>query len=165
MDAARAVMGQGWPFAAGPWNNDSVHEPCRRQGRMPGRVSFAYFSLHEQRKVRRPRGRNTSHQRTRCNAEYQSVAAKAPHTNMPRTRYVGCGKASRASPLLQVPAGTNAGHKKARPKARSCATQQQWLARFAHQAFDDRHTAHQQHNGERQTRRYRHGLQGHQPAA
>jgi hypothetical protein len=36
MDVARAAMGQGWPFAAGPWSNDSVHEPCRRQGRMSG---------------------------------------------------------------------------------------------------------------------------------
>ena len=36
MDVARAAMGQGWPFAAGPWNNDGVNEPCRRQGRMSG---------------------------------------------------------------------------------------------------------------------------------
>ena len=27
MDAARAAMGQGWPFAAGPWNDDETREP------------------------------------------------------------------------------------------------------------------------------------------
>ena len=27
MDAARAAMGQGWPFAAGPWSNDETREP------------------------------------------------------------------------------------------------------------------------------------------
>ncbi len=27
MDAARAAMGQGWPFAASPWSNDGAREP------------------------------------------------------------------------------------------------------------------------------------------
>ena len=27
MDAARAAMGQGWPFAACPWSNDGAREP------------------------------------------------------------------------------------------------------------------------------------------
>jgi len=27
MDAARAAMGQGWPFAAGLWSNDGAREP------------------------------------------------------------------------------------------------------------------------------------------
>ena len=27
MDAARAATGQGWPFAAGPWNSDGAREP------------------------------------------------------------------------------------------------------------------------------------------
>jgi len=27
MDAARAAMGQGWPFAAGPWNDGGAREP------------------------------------------------------------------------------------------------------------------------------------------
>ena len=27
MDAARAAMGQGWPFAACPWSNDGKREP------------------------------------------------------------------------------------------------------------------------------------------
>ena len=38
MDAARAAMGQGWPFAACPWSNDGVREPRRRRGRMSGNV-------------------------------------------------------------------------------------------------------------------------------
>jgi hypothetical protein len=28
MDAARAAMGQGWPFAACPWSNDGAREPA-----------------------------------------------------------------------------------------------------------------------------------------
>ena len=27
MDAARATMGQGWPFDACPWNDDGANEP------------------------------------------------------------------------------------------------------------------------------------------
>jgi len=76
MDAARAVMGQGRPFSACPRSNDGVRGVSRSETRMPGRVSFAYFSLHEQRKVRRPRGRNTLNQtqpmrRTTRNPEIQ----------------------------------------------------------------------------------------------
>ncbi len=39
MDAAlgaTAIKGQGRPLYADPRSNDSVHEPCRRQGRMSG---------------------------------------------------------------------------------------------------------------------------------
>jgi len=36
MDAARAAMGQGWPFAAGPWNVTGAREPRRSRGRMQG---------------------------------------------------------------------------------------------------------------------------------
>jgi len=36
MDAARAAMGQGWPFAAAPWNVTGAREPRRSRGRMQG---------------------------------------------------------------------------------------------------------------------------------
>ena len=36
MDVARAAMGQGWPFAAGPRNNDEARESQRSWGRMSG---------------------------------------------------------------------------------------------------------------------------------
>ncbi len=47
MDAARAAMGQGWPFAACPWNNDGAKEVWRRsrQTRMPGALSLWLLSL------------------------------------------------------------------------------------------------------------------------
>jgi hypothetical protein len=45
MDAARAAMGQGWPFAAGPWSNDGTKEPRRRRGRMSGVLSLWLLSL------------------------------------------------------------------------------------------------------------------------
>jgi hypothetical protein len=37
MDVAKAAMGQGWPTAAGLWNEDGVSEPSRSEGRMNGR--------------------------------------------------------------------------------------------------------------------------------
>ncbi|KAB0546953.1 hypothetical protein F7R01_18915 [Pseudomonas argentinensis] len=36
MDVARAAMGQGWPFAVCPRNNDEAREPRRSRGRMSG---------------------------------------------------------------------------------------------------------------------------------
>lgn len=43
MDAARAAMGQGWPFAADPRSNDGVREVERSETRMAGHSVFAYF--------------------------------------------------------------------------------------------------------------------------
>src|SRR5690606_35830752 len=43
MDAARATMGQGWPFDAGPWSNDGVREVERSETRMSGASVFGYF--------------------------------------------------------------------------------------------------------------------------
>ena len=36
MDAARGLMGHGWPFQAGPRNNDVARKPQRSWGRMSG---------------------------------------------------------------------------------------------------------------------------------
>ncbi|PNF71243.1 hypothetical protein CXK96_18240 [Stutzerimonas stutzeri] len=44
MDAARAAMGQGWPFAAGPWNVAGAREPRRSRGRMQGQAFLVTFS-------------------------------------------------------------------------------------------------------------------------
>ena len=44
MDAARAAMGHGWPFAAGLWNGDGVSEPRRSRGRMIGRRVLVTFA-------------------------------------------------------------------------------------------------------------------------
>ena len=43
MDAARAAMGQGWPFAACPRSNDAAREVERSETRMMGHSVFAYF--------------------------------------------------------------------------------------------------------------------------
>jgi hypothetical protein len=47
MDAARAAMGQGWPFAACPWSGDGAREPRRSRAGAPssdaGVCFFAYF--------------------------------------------------------------------------------------------------------------------------
>ncbi len=43
MDAARAAMGQGWPFAAGPWSKDGMREVERSETRMQGARPLGYF--------------------------------------------------------------------------------------------------------------------------
>ena len=43
MDAARAAMGQGWPFAAGLWSNDGAREVERSETRMQGARPLGYF--------------------------------------------------------------------------------------------------------------------------
>jgi hypothetical protein len=43
MDAARAPMGQGWPFGAYPWNNGGVRGVERSETRMSGASVFGYF--------------------------------------------------------------------------------------------------------------------------
>ena len=45
MDAARAAMGQGWPFAACPWSNDGTKEVSRSETRMSGVLSLWLLSL------------------------------------------------------------------------------------------------------------------------
>ncbi|WJN58535.1 hypothetical protein [Pseudomonas sp. SO81] len=45
MDAAKAAMGQGWPFAAGPWSNDGTKEVSRSETRMSGVLSLWLLSL------------------------------------------------------------------------------------------------------------------------
>ena len=45
MDAARAAMGQGWPFAAGPWSNDGTKGVSRSETRMSGVLSLWLLSL------------------------------------------------------------------------------------------------------------------------
>ena len=48
--------------------------------RMPGGVSFAYFALHKQRKVRRPAGRNRIYQpTTRIRATQENLWITNPH--------------------------------------------------------------------------------------
>ncbi|PKM25099.1 MAG: hypothetical protein CVV09_13450 [Gammaproteobacteria bacterium HGW-Gammaproteobacteria-13] len=59
MDAARAAMGQGWPFAACPWSRDGAREVERSETRMWGALSLWLLSLCARKeKVTRPTGRN-----------------------------------------------------------------------------------------------------------
>ena len=44
MDAERGATGQGWPFAAGPWNIIGAREPRRSRGRMQGQAFLVTFS-------------------------------------------------------------------------------------------------------------------------
>ncbi len=47
MDAARAAMGQRWPFAAGPWSVTKAREPRRSRGRMQGQAFLLTFFATE----------------------------------------------------------------------------------------------------------------------
>ena len=52
MDAARAAMGHGRPFAAGPWSADGANEPRAQSalGRMSGAFLLGYFFLPHSKK-------------------------------------------------------------------------------------------------------------------
>ena len=59
MDAARAAMGQGWPFAAGPCSNDGTKGVSRSETRMSGVLSLWLLSLcTSKEKVTRRKGEN-----------------------------------------------------------------------------------------------------------
>ena len=61
MDAAKAAMGQGWPFAACPWSNDGTKEVERSETRMPGVLSLWLLSLcTNKEKVTRREGEKTA---------------------------------------------------------------------------------------------------------
>ena len=57
MDAARATMGQGWPFDACPWNDDGANEPGAKR-RAGWRGKPFWFLLGRLPKGTRPAGRN-----------------------------------------------------------------------------------------------------------
>jgi len=55
MDAARAAMGQGWPFAACPWSKDGTKGVSRSETPDVGcAFSLVTFSLHKQRESNSP---------------------------------------------------------------------------------------------------------------
>jgi len=54
MDAARATMGQGWPFVACHWSGDGAREPRRSRGRMVGCPSLWLLSLGQARESDSP---------------------------------------------------------------------------------------------------------------
>ena len=58
MDAARAAMGQGWPFAACPWSNDGAREPAA--GGPDARGKTFWLLLGQLPKVTRRKGGTVS---------------------------------------------------------------------------------------------------------
>ena len=65
MDAARAPMGQGWPFDACPWNDDGANEPGAKR-RAGWRGKPFWFLLGRLPKGTRPAGRN------HCLSQYEN---------------------------------------------------------------------------------------------
>lgn len=55
-DAARGVMGQGWPMYAGPRSGTGGREVERSETRMQGRILFGYFLLCAARESDAPEG-------------------------------------------------------------------------------------------------------------
>ena len=54
MDAARAVMGHGWPFSACPRSNDGVREVSRSETRMSGACFFCLLFFARAKKSEAP---------------------------------------------------------------------------------------------------------------
>ena len=88
MDVARAVMGQGRPFAAGPRSNDGVREPQRSWGRMSGLDLLVSFGAMP--KETRSTERNRTYPQ-RDNAGKPQVTHSAWNV-----------KSSRLKPLLRI---------------------------------------------------------------
>ncbi|POH83099.1 hypothetical protein CXK91_07635 [Stutzerimonas stutzeri] len=79
MDAARAAMGQGWPFAAGPWSVTGAREPRRSRGRMEGQAFLLTFFATEKsespsRAKPLPQPTTTKSHYTRSQSHYQLAA-------------------------------------------------------------------------------------------
>ena len=56
MDAARGVMGQGWPMYAGPRSSTGAREVSRSETRMSGCPSLAHLSWASKKGVAPVRG-------------------------------------------------------------------------------------------------------------
>ena len=89
MDAARAAMGHGWPFAAGPWNVTGARGPRRSRGRMQGQAFLLTFFAFE-------KSESPSRAKPEVRATLSVLSAKS-----------GCASnaGSRASSLLRMTTG------------------------------------------------------------
>ena len=70
MDAARAAMGQGWPFAACPWINDGAREPAA--GGPDARGKTFWLLLGQLPKVSRRKGGTGQQGNTNAAAVYKT---------------------------------------------------------------------------------------------
>jgi len=102
MDAARAAMGQGWPFAAGPWSVTGAREHRRSRGRTQGQAFLLTFSAFGK-------------------SEAPSRAKPMPKPSPPMSLSSEPEATSRASSLLQQPLA----NRSRRPQRRVVPTRQQ----------------------------------------
>ena len=87
MDAARAAMGQGWPFAAGPWSNDGAREPDAVGPDARGKTFW--LLLGQLPKVTRRKGGTVSreqHQSGVCTQTQAQPQAKSSHKQTAHSR-------------------------------------------------------------------------------
>ena len=115
MDVARAAMGQGWPFAAGPRNNDGAREPQRSWGRMSGLDLLVSFGAMP--KETRSTERNRTYEQ-RDNAgkpssrmERKELAAKAAPTDSLDGRSCLIAVESQDTSLLRLRTACNSGRR------------------------------------------------------
>ena len=73
MDAARAAMGQGWPFAACPWSNDGAREPAA--GGPDARGKTFWLLLGQLPKVTRRKGGTVSREQHQSGVCTQAQAS------------------------------------------------------------------------------------------
>ncbi len=83
MDAARAAMGQGWPFAACSWSADGAREPRQSRGRMVGCPSLWLLSLGQARESNSPVRGETKTKDRHANDLCPDINSVKEHTNLP----------------------------------------------------------------------------------
>ena len=114
MDAARAAMGQGWPFAACPWSGDGAREPRRSRGRMAGCVSLLTFFCTSKESESPVRG-ETQPPSARANDPCQAI--EKSKTSQPAGN----------PPNPQLPSGLNKPHHKGRRRRTLRSNRASWM--------------------------------------
>ena len=81
MDAARAAMGQGWPFAACPWSGDGAKEPAaKRRAGCRARFLFGYFLFRASKE-------KVTRREAKPEASKPSISNHAPNTTGGKTAF------------------------------------------------------------------------------
>ena len=81
MDAARAAMGQGWPFAACPWSNDGAREPAA--GGPDARGKTFWLLLGQLPKVTRRKGGTGQQGNTKAASVYKAKSDRCRRNHRP----------------------------------------------------------------------------------
>ncbi|MDM8350501.1 hypothetical protein P8H27_16625 [Pseudomonas sp. sp1636] len=111
MDAARAAMGQGWPFAACPWSNDGARVPAA--GGPDARGKTFCLLLGRLPKVSRRKGGTNSKNTTKAAYAHQSQKPSSMGIALLNPSYpvvIGCLSSAIAQTTPEKALQANAAH-------------------------------------------------------